>query len=197
MKPPLLFYLSAARDFQRFAVGPALARGAERAGWGFECYYDDLRRGRHFGGGDPDASGWAGGSLVAGGQHAELVFWLATRYELVALGDPQSLLWPVLDAVGAEALVRTSDPAELYGAAFARLALPVPQRVLVLDAQGVGGVVAAPYLYPEFLADGDALGIDVTSGEVTRQRIEELGGKEVHGVCLDPDRAKAFPRGLD
>src|SRR6266545_1905190 len=57
---PLLLYLASGTDAQRLAVGPALAAAADRAGWGFECYYDALRRGRHHGGGVRPT--WHGGA---------------------------------------------------------------------------------------------------------------------------------------
>ena len=96
---PLLLYLSSAADPGRFAIAPTLASAAERAGWSFECYYDTLRKGRHFGGGAPAEArpGWAGGSLVAGGRHADQVLRLASVYEVVALGDPDAVLWPSLE----------------------------------------------------------------------------------------------------
>ena len=149
---PLLFYVASAEDPQRRGLGPALAGAAERAGWEFESYYDALRKGRHFGGGDPDAAaaGWPNGGLVAGARHLDQVLWLASAFEIVACGDPSSPLWPTLEACGAEVLARTSDPVDIYAAVFERLELPLPATVLVLDGspQGRGNVVAAPYLYP-------------------------------------------------
>src|SRR5439155_26133795 len=108
----LLLFLASGSVPGRLAVGPALAAAAERSGWRFECYYDALRRGRHFGGGDPaDARpGWPNGSLVAGGQHADHIRRLAARFEISALGDPDALLWPVLDDLGVESLARSTDP---------------------------------------------------------------------------------------
>jgi len=102
-KPRLLFYVSSSADPGRYAIGPALAAAAERAGWSFDCYYDTFRKGRHFGGGplEDAAPGWPAGSLVAGGRHADQVLRLSVAYELFALGDPQSVLWPALDAAGA------------------------------------------------------------------------------------------------
>lgn len=196
----LLLYLSHAGDAQRTAVGPALAAAAEAAGWEFECYHGAFRRGRHFGGGDPDAAapGAAAGSLVAGGRHAERAASLATLFEVVALGDPQCVLWPALDAAGAEALARTSDPAELYEAAFTRLGQPLPRTVLVLDAepQGERRVVVAPYLYPQFFDGETRLGLDVSSDAGLRRRVEALGASEFRGLYVDPVRAGAFPGGL-
>ena len=150
----LLLYLSHARDPQRFAVGPALAAAADRAGWSFDCYYGALRRGRHFGGGDPGRArpGWPSGSLVSGGRHLEQAFQLACRRDVVALGDPHCVLWPALDDAGAESAARSADPAVLYKAAFDRLGVDAPERVLVVDAQPQGkhAIIAAPYLYPAF-----------------------------------------------
>jgi hypothetical protein len=167
-RPRLLLFLASGSDPARFAVGPALAAAAERSGWRFECYYDALRRGRHFGGGDPSAAppGWPNGSLVAGGRHADELRWLASNHQLSALGDPSSALWPVLDEVGAEALARSTAPSELYEAAFARLGEPVPRRVLVVDAspQGPLNVVLAPYLFPAFLTGEPAVGLDAAAG---------------------------------
>jgi hypothetical protein len=198
VKRPLLLYVSHAGDPHRYAIAPALAAAAERAGFGFECYYDDVRAGRHFGGGDPARArpGWPTGSLVAGGRHADHVLWLASAYELVVLGDPGSVLWPALDAAGGEALARTADPAELYRAAFARLGEELPETVVVLDAgpQGRNGLVMAPYLYPRLLTGERALGVDVSCSERTR---EALGAARFVGVCVDPARASSFPGGLD
>ncbi|MGH3032003.1 MAG: hypothetical protein ACRDNE_14810, partial [Gaiellaceae bacterium] len=201
MKTPLLLYLSRVGDPQRTAVGPALAAAAERAGWDFECYYDNRRRGRHFGGGDPELArpGWAAGSLVAGGGHAEHVLWLATAYQLVALGDPGSVLWPALEAVGAEALVRSTDPAELYAAAWERLGEPLPAAVIVVDwtPQGRYGVRAAPYVYPAFLAGEPVLGIEISAGEELRAALEGLGARAFRGLYVAGERASAFPGGLE
>ena len=201
VKPRLLFYVSHAGDPQRMAVGPALAAVAEAAGWGFDCYYDDLRRGRHFGGGNPESApaGTASGSFVAGGRHAERLAWLAARFELTALGDPECVLWPALEAAGVEALARSADPAALYEAAFARLGRPVPLVVLVLDAapQGDRSLVVAPYLYPSVLAGEPTIGLDVSSDADLRSRIEELGAREFRAIYVDKARAIAFPGGLD
>jgi hypothetical protein len=165
-KPRLLFYVSSTADPGRYAIAPALAAAADRAGWSFECYYDTVRKGRHFGGGPPDdaAPGWPAGSLVAGGRHAEQIIRLSMTYDLFALGDPECVLWPALDAAGANELVRSLDPAELYPVAFERLGEALPRRALLLDAspQGRRAVVVAPYLYPAFFAGGEpALGLDV------------------------------------
>ena len=200
MKAPLLLYLSHEGDLQRTAVAPTLAAAAEAAGWGFECYYDAYRGGRHFGGGDPRAAkpGAATGSLVAGGRHAEHAARLVARFEVAALGDPDSVLWAVLDAAGVETLARTADPAELYEAAFTRLDQALPKTVLVLDAgpQGEGGLVTAPYLYPEFLAGEPHLGLDVSSDTGLRDRLAKLGASEFRGLYVDAARAGRFPGGL-
>ena len=174
----LLLYLASAADPSRLAVGPALASAAVRAGWRFECYYDALRKGRHFGGGDPaDARpGWPNGSLVAGGQHADHIRRLAARFEISALGDPDALLWPVLDDLGVESLARSMDPHELYAAAFERLGEPKPKRALVLDAS-----ILAPYLYPAFFTGDPALGL------MTRD--ESLQCEELTVVIGDRDYA--------
>jgi hypothetical protein len=201
MRSPLLLYLSSADDLQRMAVAPALASAAERVGWGFECYYDGLRRGRHFGGGDPERAptGHASGSLVAGGRHADQLLWLATAYELVVLGDPAGLLWPIVHAAGAESLTQSSDPSELYRAALERLGQPVPETVLVLDGapQGSRGLIVAPYLYPAFFAAEPVLGIDVSLEDLGRSRLEKIGAKTFRGLYLESGRAAAFPGGLD
>lgn len=201
MTPPLLLYLSWARDPQRLAVGPALAAAAERAGWAFDCYYDDLRRGRHYGGGDPAAapSGWAAGSLVAGGRHAEQLLCLAARFRLVALGDADCVLWPALEAAGAEVLVRSCDPAALYGAAFPRLGQEPPASALVVDGepQGPNDLVTAPYLYPWFLADEPVAGVEVTLDQAGRDRLEDLGITAFRGKWVDSGRALAFAGGLE
>ena len=190
MADRLLLYLSHAGDPQRTAVGPALAAAAERGGWAFECYYGAPRQGRHFGGGDPDRArpGWPNGSLVAGGRHGEQAFRLACRYDVIALGDPECVLWPALDAAGAEVCARTLDPVELYEAAYERLALHLPERVLMVDArpQGPRGLVVAPYLYPAFLAGEPALGLEASADGELVGRLGRLGVGDLHGLYVGP-----------
>lgn len=198
---PLLFFVAHAGDRQTPAMTASLAALALRAGWTFDCYVDRRRSGRHFGGGDPDdmsEEAW-GGSLVAGAHHAEHVLWLATRYDIAAVGDEHSPLWPAFDAVGADVLARTSDPVDVYTGALARLALETPTDVFVLDAtpQGPQRIVTAPYAAPAFLVGAPAIGLDVSSGEGLRGRIEELGGKRFRAVSVDAARARAFPGGVD
>jgi hypothetical protein len=199
-RPPLLLYLASSSDPSRTAVGPALAAAAERAGWRFECYYDALRRGRHFGGGDPAAArpGWPNGSLVAGGRHADQLLWLSTHFRIAALGDTASALWPVLDELEAESLARTAQPHELYAAAFPRLGEPFPRRVLVIDAtpQGEHRICVAPYLYPAFLAGEPAVGLEARAASGARKGVEELGAKRFEGLYVESARARAFPGGF-
>ena len=181
-------------------MAATLAALADRAGAGFECYYDDFRAGRHFGGGDPDAArpGWPAGSPVAGGRHADHVLRLAAAYDVAALGDPGCVLWPALEVARVEVLARSGDPAALYAAAFAHLGQPVPARALVLDGepQGAGGLVAAPYLYPAVLAGDLVVAIDATADAELRAALEALGVTRFEGLYVDPARAAAFPGGL-
>jgi hypothetical protein len=200
-RPPLLLYLASGDDPQRLAVGPALAAVAERAGWGFECYYDSLRRGRHYGGGDPARAraGMAEGGLVAGAQHAERTLRLAARHALTAVGDPDSPLWAALVATDAVQLLRSADPAELYAAVYRRLEQPLPERVLVLDgrAQGPYGVTTAPFLYPALLSGPPALGVEACADRGQREALERLGAGRFEGLGVAAERAAAFPGGLD
>jgi hypothetical protein len=195
---PLLLYLASSEDPQRVAVGPALAAAAERAGWGFECYYDALRRGRHFGGGDPDTA-HAAGAPLAGGQHAERASRLCELYSVAALGDPASPLWPPLERGAAEELARSTSPAELYEAALARLGAPAPELALVLDAlpQGSHGIVTAPFLYPALLDGPPALALEVSAGASEHEALERLGVRRFAGIGVAPERAATFPGGLD
>jgi len=192
-KRPLLFYVSSAADRGRYAIGPALAAAAERAGWSFDCYYDTSRKGRHFGGGplEDSAPGWPAGSLVAGGRHADQVLRLSRAYELFALGDPESVLWPALDAAGATLLVRSLDPAELYPVAFERLGQPLPRRALLLDAapQGTHGVIVAPYLYPAFFAGEPSLGLEIGAHEAARHALGQMSFDEIGLDLPDGDYA--------
>jgi hypothetical protein len=172
---PLLLYLASTSDLQRFAVAPTLAALAERTGWEFELYYDDLRAGRHFGGGPPEDArrGWPAGSLVAGGRHGDHVRRLLLAYDVVAVGDPASVLWPALER--AETLARAVDALEIYEAAFGRLGEPLPDSVLVVDGspQGPNRLVAAPFLYPAFLSGPPVLGLEA-SGSALGDRPHEL-----------------------
>lgn len=185
-RAPLLLYLASAADPQRTAVGPVLAAAAERAGWGFECYYDELRRGRHFGGGDIDAArpGWPGGSLVVGGGHLDRILWLSTAWEIAAAGDPDSVLWPALEAAACEEIVRSSDPAVLFEAVFGRLGAALPKRAVLLDAspRGPERVVTAPYLAPELLTGEPRLALEA-SGD--RAALERLGVIELEPVAVE------------
>lgn len=197
----LLLYLASSDDPQRLAIGPALAAVAERAGWAFECYYDALRRGRHYGGGDPAAApaGAAAGALVVGGDHAERAARLCMLYSVSALGDPASPLWPPLARASGEELGRSAAPGELYAAALDRLGVPPPDLALVLDAkpQGRHGVVTAPFLYPALLDGPQALALEASAGAAEREALERLGVRRFVGVGLAPERAAAFPGGLD
>jgi hypothetical protein len=183
-RPKLLLYLAAADDPMRLAVGPTLAAAAERAGWRFECYYDALRRGRHFGGGDPASAppGWPNGSLVAGGRHADELRWLATHHEISAVGDPLSSLWPALEELGAHAVARSTEPRHVYEAAFAHLGEPVPRLALVVDAtpQGAHAVNLAPYLYPALLGGEPTIGLEASAGR------DALDAERFEGLFVDP-----------
>jgi hypothetical protein len=165
-------------DRQRFAVAPTLAALAERAGWEFELYYDDVRAGRHFGGGPPEDArpGWAAGTLVAGGRHAGHVRRLSEAFEVVALGDPGSVLWPALER--AETLTRTAAPMEIYEAAFDRLGEPLPDSVLVVDGspQGANGLIVAPFLYPAFLSGPPVLGLEASADRLGERSHQVLYG---------------------
>ena len=196
-RPPLLLDLDSARSPRRASVGATLAALAERAGVGFECYYDDFRAGRHFGGGDPRSArpGWPAGTPVAGGRHADHALRLAAVYDVAALGDPDCVLWPALEAARVEVLARTVDPAALYTAAFEHLGQPLPARALVLDGepQGRGGLVPAPYLYPALLAGDPVVAVDATGGHELRGALEARGVTWFEGLYVDPARAAAFP----
>jgi hypothetical protein len=196
-RKPLLLYVTSGEDVQRSAVGPALAAAAERAGWAFECYYDTLRKGRHFGGGPVGAAreGWPGGSLVLGGRHLDQLLWLATTYEISVLGDPASPLWPALDAAGAQVVTRTHDLVELYEAGFAHLGETVPRSALVLDgsAQGRRELIVAPYLYPSFFLAAPALGLDVSTEARLVVKLKDLGVTDFHGLWLEAQRRRQFP----
>jgi hypothetical protein len=199
VKPKLLLYLANGQDRHRFAVGPALAAAAQRAGWAFDIYYDCHRSGRHFGGPDPTgvSDSLATGSLVAGGRHLDLALWLTTSYQVAAVGDPASPIWPVIKA-GGEVIVQSADPAEIFSAVLSRLGIPIPAEVMVLDAgaQSALKIVTAPFLYPRILLD-NCLGVDVTCDAGLRGRLESLGVRRFVGHYVDPDRARAFPGGLD
>jgi hypothetical protein len=196
LKPPLLLYLAHGEDRHRCAVGPALAAAAERAGWAFEVYYDCRRSGRHFGGGGASEA-LATGSLIAGGRHLELALWLTTKYRVAAVGDPGSPIWPVIEA-GGEVIERTADPAEIFSVALSKLHAPVPAEVMVFDAgpQTALRIVTAPFLYPRVLL-ANCLGVDVSCDPGLRGRLECLGARRFIGLFVDPDRASAFPGGLD
>jgi hypothetical protein len=182
-------------------VAPALAAAAGRAGWAFDCYYDAVRAGRHFGGPIPENApmGWAAGSPFAGGSHHVKLLWLASRFELIAVGDPASSLLPALEAADAELLALTDEPSRIYEAAFDALGLNIPSRLIVIDGrpQGPAGLIVAPYLYPAFVADEPALGIDVTADEQQVTRLEALGAGDVDALFVDKGRSAAFPRQLE
>ena len=199
-RPGLLLYLDHARRPERASIAVTLAGAAERAGFGFECYYDAFRAGRHFGGGDPERAraGWDAGSTVAGGRHFDQLQRLASAYAVVAAGDPASVLWPVLEAAGVERLATSLDPVELYAAVFERLGQSIPERVAVLDGrpQGPAGLVVGPYLYPALLAGEPLLAVDAGCGPGVRQGLESLGATRFTGLYVDADRAARFPGGL-
>lgn len=194
LRPPLLLYLASATDVQRFAAGPVLAWVAERAGWSFECYYDAFRAGRHFGSGEPELArpGWPNGSLVLGGAHAASVATLVGEHRVTAVGDPASLLWPILDDAGVECLTRSTDPIAIQRAVIDRLGVGLPELALVLDGspQGAHQVITAPFLYPRVI-DDSALALDVSSGAESVRALVDLGVR-LRAVACDPDRLARF-----
>ncbi len=201
MRHRLLLYLASSTDAQRVAVGPVLAGLAQRQGWLFECYYDAPRRGLHFGSGDPagGAEGVAGGSLVAGGRHLEQLTRLAVGHHVVALGDPESVLWPALAGTDAEVLSRSTDPAVLFAAAFARLGEPLPVEAYVLDdsPQGVAGIRTAPYLAPALLSAAPALAVEASAEAASWATLTAAGVTRWRGLWLDAGRAAALSVELD
>lgn len=195
----LLLYLTRAANSDRIVVGPTLAAAADRAGWTFECYYDALRRGRHSAG-DMETStrGVGSGSLMAGGRHAEQLLRLGLKYEIVAVGDADAALRPTLEAMGAEVLTCPSTPADVYGTAFARLGMPVPELAYVLDdrPQGAQRLRVGPFFYPALLRE-EAVGVEAGASGDQRAELEALGVREFHGLGVDGHRAARFPGGLD
>jgi len=113
------------------------------------------------------------------------------------LGDPDCVLWPALEAAGAELLVRSPDPSELYGAAFERLGQPAPTILLVVDGakQGTHDVVVAPFLYPEFLDGPPALGLDVSAPAATLSTLVSLCAAETRALYVRPEVCRQI--GLD
>jgi hypothetical protein len=198
---PVLLLLADGEDPGRFATGPTVAAVAIAAGWAFDCYHHRRRSGRHFGGGDlaTAAPAAASGGLVAGGRHLERVGLLAASRRVVAVGDPASPLWPTLEAAGAELLLRTRDPVELYLAVFERLEQDLPTTALVLDGrpQGRHGVVTAPYLYPALFGAEQMIALDVSIDAGRCDALEQHGIDRFRGEWVDPARAASFPRAID
>jgi hypothetical protein len=183
------------------AIAPTLAAATARAGWWFDLYYDTVRRGRHYSGNEWSWArpGQGAGGLVAGGGHAEQAIRLCLHYAVAVVGDPDSVLWPALEEAGAEAVARSRDPAEVYAAAFDRVGLTVPEQAVVLDAQPQGDaeLVVAPFLYPAILDSEPVVGVEAGADPGLRERLEELGVRRFRSLGVAPDRAAAFPGGLD
>lgn len=197
----LLLYVESAAVVGRHAIAGALAGMAAAAGAHFECYYDQARRGLHFGSGSPsDApTGVAGGSLFSGGGHAQHILLLAHHFDLIVVGDPRSPLWPALEAADADFVDTSSQPASIYVAVLKRLGLVAPKVALVVDGQPQGrhGVVTAPYVAPLFLHLEPALGIDVSCSAEDRQALAALGVERFDARWVDTERGDAFPGALD
>ena len=200
-RPRLLLYLADASGPARLAIAPALAAAAARAGWVFDCYYDALRAGRHFGGPTPEdvPEGRASGSPFAGGSHQAKLLWLASRFQVTAVGDGASSLLPVLEVAGVDVLAGSPEPGQVYEAAFGALSVDIPSRLIVVDGQpqGPSGLIVAPYLYPAFFVEGPALGVDVSANEQQVAQLEVLGAKSIEALLVDEARAARFPRRLD
>jgi hypothetical protein len=200
-RPRLLLYLADASSPLRLAVAPALASAAARAGWIFDCYYDAVRAGRHFGGRVPEdvPEGRASGSSFGGGSHEAKLLWLASACDVTVVGDSASSLVPVVEAVGADVRVGSPEPGHVYEAAFDALGADIPSRLIVVDgsAQGPSGLIVAPYLYPAFFADDPALGVDVSANEPQVAHLEALGTRSIEALFVDEARAAAFARRLD
>lgn len=199
--PLLLLYVAPAADVRRHAIAAALAALAIRSDARFECYYDQRRLGRHFGGGEPAAApvGMSGGSLFEGGRHAEHVLRLGHHFRLIVVADRESPLQPALDAAGSEVLEHSNTPGDIYRAVLERLGVPAPLRALIVDGQPQGphGVVTAPYTAPAFLAGTPALGLDVTATSSDRAAVEALGVNQFDALWVDAGRGTCFPGGFD
>ncbi|HVA61419.1 MAG TPA: hypothetical protein VNG13_12915 [Mycobacteriales bacterium] len=201
MRPSLLLYLTANDDVQRVAVGPALAALAVAAGWRFECYYDRLALGRHFGGGETSGlrPGFAGGTPLAGGRHTDQLCRLAGQYPTVVVGDGRSAMWGPLADAGSEPLVDSDDPATIYEAVCRRLDRRPPDTVYVVDAEPrlVTGLQTAPYLAPEFLSGPPALGIELSADADALGRLTDIGVHRFVGLWPEPARSARFPVRLE
>lgn len=201
MKRNLVLYLASASDTQRFAVGPTLAALCDRRGWGFDCYYSDLRRGRHFGGGDPAEArqGWPAGSLPIGGGHAESLLWLATTFNIVAVGDPGSPLFPVVEAVGGQTLERSSVPSTIYASIFEFAGEEFPRTIALVDGapQGPRGIVIAPYLFPAFFGEERVIGLETSSAYDELDKLRGLGAERTVAWYVDQERIRPVSEQID
>jgi hypothetical protein len=163
--PPRLILLAARyRWRQKNAVAATLAWLAETREASFEVYYDAIRGGRHYGGGDP-ASGRPGdgeeplgvlaGGLVTGARHLEALTVALQRFETTVVCAGQVAFSNTLAALADDADARLLQPggedvAALYGAVLSALDHPWPDTAVMVDAApapGLQGIDA--YLWPE------------------------------------------------
>jgi len=155
-RPKLLLFCARYGFSQKNAIAATLAWAAETQGFAFDVYYDAVRGGRHYGGGEPGHHGLAllTGGLVSGGRHLEALTTALHRFETtvicagpVAFANPLAALSG--DAGAAVHLVR-EDLVEIYEAAFGALGVAWPDLAVMLEPEPVPGLADVDaYLWPE------------------------------------------------
>lgn len=191
---------------QKNAIAATLAWMTEARDASFEVYYDAVRSGRHYGGGDAapgragdgdEALGLLAGGLVTGARHLEALTVALQRFEttVVCAGEVafSNTLAALADDAGARLLrVDAEDITATYRAVLSALDCPWPETAVMVSAAPAGGLEGVDaYLWPEIF-HRQALGIEVTAPPAQLgallargvRRILTLGVSEEHQAVI-------------
>jgi hypothetical protein len=184
-RPNLLLYTARADYPQRNALAATLAWAAADREYAFEVYYDAMRGGGHYGGGNPTTH--AAGGLAAGGRHLEAVALALLRFETTVICTGGLALANTIAALLEGSETRLLDlPLEpvvdIYDATFAALDTPWPSVAVMVHAAPSPHLVGIDaYCYPEIFYRR-AVGIESSTSVEDIQALKARGIKEV--LCI-------------
>lgn len=170
-RPRLLLLFAPADHPHRDPVTATLAWMAADAGREFECYFDALASGTHFGGGHP--AGVAAADLRGGtlhdGHHLEQLYRVLNQFSCEAACLGEGPFEAVLRDAGIPILSSRDDVAGFYSDVAQGLGVPQPADLLLVgDGGRPQGVSLRAYAFPEIvnrrllaIADGDEAALTV------------------------------------
>jgi hypothetical protein len=183
-RPRLLIFFAPADHPHRDAVCATLSWLAAAEGRLFECYYDGVPSGVHFGGGLPwrvDPADLRGGTFI-GGRHVEQFEILLDRFECQAACLGGTIFSPLLSAAEVPLRAKSDDVVEFYRQLFTDSSVEWPDTLCVVG-RGEDAVSAIPYACQEIahrrvlgIADGDVGAVEGLSPGMTVEHLWSSDG---------------------